>query len=186
MLERLPEISGDWASWLGTRLRLGIGVHTGGVQVGNAGSSQRPKYGPRGANVHVAHRIEAATKLISVPLILSESVAMRLSNRFPSYRLCRAELTGIHRPLGLYGVVAADSDAQSTADAAAYERALCHFEHAQFEQALFELSKIGAGTHVPVDFLREHIEHEQGGRERRRATDKPMRQTDGLIKLRVK
>ena len=49
MIDSLPAVQTKWAHLLVDELRLGIGVHTGLAQVGNAGSSRRTKYGPRGA-----------------------------------------------------------------------------------------------------------------------------------------
>jgi adenylate cyclase len=66
MLETLPAVGDDWIGVIQTGLRLGIGVHTGMVQLGNAGSTRQRKYGPRGPNVHVASRAEAATKELRV------------------------------------------------------------------------------------------------------------------------
>ncbi|MEX0611244.1 MAG: adenylate/guanylate cyclase domain-containing protein, partial [Pirellulales bacterium] len=54
MLETLPAVTADWMGVIQTNLRLGIGVHTGIVQVGNAGSTRQKKYGPRGPNAHLA------------------------------------------------------------------------------------------------------------------------------------
>ena len=62
MLEALPDVVADWAGVLDRELQLGVGIHTGVVHVGNAGSCRRMKYGPRGANVNLASRVESATK----------------------------------------------------------------------------------------------------------------------------
>ena len=96
--------AGEWADVLADDLRLGIGVHTGVAQVGNAGSSRRWKYGPRGANVHLASRVEAATKEVGMPVVVTRATASRLSNRLLSYRLCRAQMPGINEPVELYGI----------------------------------------------------------------------------------
>ena len=82
MLETLPDVAADWADVLHKDLRLAIGIHSGVVQVGNAGSGRRTKYGPRGPNVHLASRAENATKELDVPLVVTQPVAERLSNRF--------------------------------------------------------------------------------------------------------
>jgi adenylate cyclase len=81
MIESLPEVAADWQGMLeGGHLRLGIGLHTGIVQVGNSGSRRVKKYGPRGATVHLASRVEAATKAIGLPLVLTGATVTRLPN----------------------------------------------------------------------------------------------------------
>lgn len=55
-------------------LRIGIGINTGEVFVGNMGSDQRFDYSIVGDPVNVAARLESATKEFAVPILVSESV----------------------------------------------------------------------------------------------------------------
>ncbi len=107
MVETLPEVAADWAGVLGTDLRLGIGVHTGLVQVGNAGSRRRSKYGPRGTNVHLTSRLEKATKEFNVPILVTHATAIRLSNRLHTREIGQAKLSGFNEPIEVFTVEAA-------------------------------------------------------------------------------
>jgi class 3 adenylate cyclase len=64
----------DDASWTSLRRTwpFGIGIHSGLVRVGNAGTQRRIKYGPRGATVNLASRVEGATKRLGVPLPITK------------------------------------------------------------------------------------------------------------------
>jgi adenylate cyclase len=104
MVTTLPGVAADWEAVLSAELRLGIGVHTGIVQVGNAGSRRRAKYGPRGQNVHLTSHLEKATKKLGVPLLITGTTASRLSNRFQAHALGRTQLPGLEEPVQVYTI----------------------------------------------------------------------------------
>lgn len=78
MLEAVPSIDAaltaeaEAAGRHHVPLRIGIGVNTGEVFVGNLGSQQRFDYSIVGDPVNVAARIEAATKEFGVPILVSK------------------------------------------------------------------------------------------------------------------
>src|SRR5262249_56164234 len=56
-------------------IRVGIGLNTGECCVGNVGSPQRFDYSILGDSVNIASRLEEATKVYGVPIIVGESTA---------------------------------------------------------------------------------------------------------------
>jgi adenylate cyclase len=187
MIESLPIVAADWESVLERgSLRLGIGIHTGIVQVGNSGSQHVKKYGPRGTAVHVASRVEAATKRIGVPLVLSGETAAQVSGELRTYRICQAELPGVERPVDLYGILPQLVDAAQIAAVEAYSRGLALFEHGELEQAKEVLAAIADSRVLPTRFLLQHVEQQLGQRNRRRSSDAAESQQRGVIRLEVK
>jgi adenylate cyclase len=186
MLERLPEVADDWIGVIQSHLRLGIGVHTGTVQVGNAGSTKQVKYGPRGPNVHVCSRVEAATKELGVPLVATEATVRQLSSEFAIHRVCRARMPGLREPINLYALQSPESDKRLSQAWQSYDAALRQFERGQFQEAADLLLAIeSASVENPARFLSDHVQRELGRNLRRRSSDRPPAH-HGVISLSAK
>jgi adenylate cyclase len=106
MLGVLPEISDDWFAITGRRLRVGIGLHTAISLIGNAGSRTRIKYGPRGSVLNLASRVQAHTKVLGVPLLMTAFTAERLDPSVNTSCIDRAMLEGFVEPIALHAPVA--------------------------------------------------------------------------------
>jgi adenylate cyclase len=81
ILERLPRVN----AWLkeqgyGEGFRMGIGLNSGQLMVGNIGSERRMEYTTIGDTVNTASRIEGLTKGTPFPLFLSDSTRELLHN----------------------------------------------------------------------------------------------------------
>jgi adenylate cyclase len=186
MVQALPNVATNWDGVIQAELRLGVGVHTGTTQVGNAGSARKTKYGPRGPNVHLASRVEAATKELGVPLVATQHTVQQLSDGFVPNRICRARMPGLKQPVDLYAVRTHKGDASHTAAWQLYDEALRRFEQGSFASARDMLAMVDAAiTEVPSRFLIERTEQELGRNLRRRTTDKPSA-TGGVIVLSAK
>lgn len=137
MLSDLPALNSQWAERLGGLIRLGVGLHTGQAQVGNSGSRRRLKYGPRGHAVNLTSRIEAATKVLGVPCLISEATTALLSGSWPLRRIGRVRLTGMLEPVTLFELgVGLEEPTAWKARKAAYEQAVALFEAGQTDAAL--------------------------------------------------
>jgi adenylate cyclase len=187
MLATLPAVSTEWMRVIQTELRLGIGIHTGTVQVGNAGSTQRVKYGARGPNVHLASRVEAATKELRVPLIATQATVERLPDRFAAHRVCRARMPGLQRPVALFAVGLPSGDAAHKNAWQSYGQALTEFEGGNYQAAASALAEIEASAEVvPTQFLQGRVQQELGRQLRRRRTDHPVTAPGGVIAISTK
>jgi adenylate cyclase len=187
MLATLPDVAAEWSRLIQTELRIGVGVHTGSVQIGNAGSTQRVKYGARGPNVHLASRVEAATKELRVPLVATSATVALLPETLESRRVCRARMPGLQKVVDLYVVGLPEGNELKTQAWRTYDRALQQFEDGEFQNAANELAELDETiTDVPVQFLLERVQQELGRNLRRRSTDKPAVTKDGVIAITTK
>jgi len=173
ILERLPELRARWESELPEPLRLGIGVHTGEAVVGNAGTERRIKYGPRGEAIHVACRIESATKPIGVPLLISAATAATLDERMTVRRVGRIRLPGVAEAMELFEPLAFGPNAGARELARRYGEALDAYESGNWASAWTSLRQL-AVDHPhdgAVRWLADRIERIQSGTIDRRSGD---------------
>lgn len=94
MLEVLKEFNARYASQINRELKIGIGISTGEVVVGNIGSKDRIEYTAIGDTVNVAFRIESLTHDKDNTLLISKSTYE------PSKHLIEAEDFGLHSVKG--------------------------------------------------------------------------------------
>jgi adenylate cyclase len=184
MLASLPDLSRRWRTLAKQPLALGVGLHAGEVQVGNAGTHRRVKYGPRGAAVNVAHRVQSATKALDVPLLATGAVRQRLSTRFVTLKTCTARLPGLEEPIDLFTVFPATDGVRLQAHFDRYAQALSAFENGDLdraEQLLEQLLSDGQAT--PAAFLAQQTAALRGTALGRRATDLVVAAPDAVIEI---
>jgi adenylate cyclase len=90
MVEGLTALNRELATDLGSPLRIGIGIHTGPAVVGRMGWGESFYLTAVGDTVHVAARLEQATKDYDAQLVVSELVARHARvdlSGFPAHNL---------------------------------------------------------------------------------------------------
>lgn len=158
MLDVIKAVSQNWRGRIGIDLELGIGIHSGTVLVGNAGTKDRIKYGPRGANVNLAHRVQAATKSLGLPLLVSRDTKRLLSKDFFTVRTCTARLPGLEQPVDLFAVYPAVDATRLMSKVERYETALAAFENGNLDKAEILLNQLSTNPAItPANFLAAEV-----------------------------
>lgn len=92
---------------MGHRCRIGVGLNSGLVLVGTIGGSGYTELGVIGDPVNVAARVEAATRELGEPLLLTEATRCLLEDSEPMRSLTprgSVSLKGKPRPVVLHGL----------------------------------------------------------------------------------
>ena len=83
-------------------LNYGIGVHVGDVMYGNIGSSSRLDFTVIGPAVNMASRLEALTKQLGKPVLLSHAFAELVKNEFELERVGEFPVRGFNDSIELF------------------------------------------------------------------------------------
>lgn len=186
MLDSVSRVSDQWRHLLPFPLELGVGIHTGVVQVGNAGTRQRMKYGPRGRAMNLASRVQTAAKRLDVPLLVTDAVRRRVSSRLTALRVCTARLPGIEEPLELFTLLPAADAERLQGDLDRYAVALAAYERGDLDVAERELEELlAAGPATPAAFLAQQTAALRRGALGRRSDDLLGSAGDAVIEILV-
>lgn len=105
MLAALKELDQTWEEMGVPRLKIGIGINTGPMVVGNMGSKMRFDYTVIGDNVNLGSRLEGQTKAYGVEIIASESVKQAAQDEFSFRILDMIRVKGKSEPSAIYQLV---------------------------------------------------------------------------------
>ncbi|NCO73989.1 MAG: adenylate/guanylate cyclase domain-containing protein [Cyanobacteria bacterium] len=99
----MEEINQQMKLWGYSPLKMGIGINTGEVVVGNIGSEKRAKYGIVGSEVNLTYRIESYTK--GREILISEKTLNILKSEVNIAEEKRVSPKGVKEAINIYKIV---------------------------------------------------------------------------------
>ena len=102
MQDALADLNRDRVARGVAALRLGIGLHTGSVIVGDIGSPERREYTAIGDAVNVAARIEQLTKVHGVPILVSDETRRGAGERIGFASVGATQVRGRAQPISCW------------------------------------------------------------------------------------
>jgi adenylate cyclase len=162
MQARLPALNAALAAKGWPTLKIGVGVNTGTMTVGDMGSPVRQSYTVMGDAVNLGSRLEGITKQYGVGIIVGEGTREKLGAEFVLRELDRvrvkgkAEPVGIYEPLGLAGQV----DQETLEQLRRWNEALQAYRAQEWDRAeglLGDLSR--SHPHYLYDLYAKRIAH---------------------------
>jgi adenylate cyclase len=102
MVATLRDLAREWAAQGRPQFRVGVGINTGVVAVGNMGSDRLFDYTAIGDNVNLASRLEGLNKYYGTEILLSQGTVQNLNGEFILRSTDLVQVKGKAQPLEVF------------------------------------------------------------------------------------
>ena len=135
MRESLVSLNEELRAEFGVDIRIGAGIHTGSVYVGNMGSNDLINYTLIGDNVNLASRLEGLCVQYGVDAVVSESAMSRCNNAFAFQHVDTVRVRGRQLPVAVYHPLLHEEYERRLEEMRGWEAALEHYRQGRFKAA---------------------------------------------------
>ncbi|MFA7465258.1 MAG: adenylate/guanylate cyclase domain-containing protein [Syntrophales bacterium] len=143
MMERLGEFQRKWKEEGKPALRIGIGINSGEMVVGNMGSEMRFDYTVMGDNVNLASRLEGINKEYGTGIVIGESTHARVADRFICRELDSVRVKGKKLPVRIFELLAEGRMPDERFPfLAAFEEGLSRYKQRNWDEAVSLFEKV--------------------------------------------
>ncbi len=102
MMEALPILNSRWEHRIGEPVELAIGINSGIVKVGNAGSRHKFKYSPLGNAVNLASRVVGINRHLKTSILMTGTTSRQLPDDLIRRKLCDVAVVNVDEPIELF------------------------------------------------------------------------------------
>ena len=143
MIAALGKLQQDFSAKGWPPIKIGVGLNSGLMTVGNMGSEFRMAYTVMGDAVNLGSRLESLTKNYGVYIIVSEFTKAQVPD-FVYRELDRVRVKGKDKPVVIYEPVCEDAqlDEMTKANLARYDEALKFYRNQSWDQAETEFDHL--------------------------------------------